>query len=108
MIKFSCSATGDVQMLQAHAEMLLQAIGKELGERGVITPAEMPAAIAALTAAGERDRHQRADEESDSNDGDDEGKDVNANQVGLSQRAFPLVEMLKRALEADKPVVWGL
>ena len=33
MIKFSCSATGDVQMLQPHAEMLLQAIGKELGER---------------------------------------------------------------------------
>jgi hypothetical protein len=108
MIKFSCSATGDVQMLQPHAEMLLQAIGKELGERGVITPAEMPAAIAALTAAGERDRHRREDEESDSKDDDDKDQDVNANQVGLSQRAYPLVEMLKRALEADKSVMWGL
>jgi hypothetical protein len=107
MIKFSCSATGDVRMLQPHAEMLLQAIGKQLGERGVITPSEMPAAIAALAAAGERDRHRREDEESDGKD-DDEDQDVNANQVGLSQRAYPLVEMLKRALEADKPVMWGL
>lgn len=107
MIRFSSNATGDVQMLRAHAEILLAAIGKELGERGVITPAEMPAAIAALESAGQRDRHERqALEAEEQDDSDDE--DVKSNQIGLSQRAFPLVQMMKHAQAEDASIVWGI
>jgi len=106
MIRFSCSATGDVKMLAAHAEILLEAIGKTLGERGVITPAEMPAAIAALELAGQIDRHARQTEEAETDQTDD--AEVHSNQVGLSQRAFPLVEMMKRAVTADATILWGI
>lgn len=106
MIRFSCSATGEVNMLDVHAEMLLTAIGKTLGERGVITPAEMPSAIAALESAGQQDRHARQDEEVESDESDED--EMHSNQVGLSQRAFPLVEMMKRALEADVSIIWGI
>lgn len=106
MIRFSSNATGDVQMLRAHAEVLLAAIGKELGERGVITPAEMPAAIAALESAGQRDRHDRQVLEAEEDESEDD--DLNSNQVGLSQRAFPLVEMMKRAQAEDASIVWGI
>ena len=46
MIKFSCAATGDVAMLDAHAELLLSLIGREKGERGAIAVADMADAIA--------------------------------------------------------------
>ena len=107
MFKFTCSATGELQMLSLNARHLLELIGKVPDERGVITVAEMPAAIARLQSAGERDRHQRlADEPSPEKDGD--AAELHFNQVGLGQRAFPMVEMLKRAHAAGVPILWGV
>ncbi len=107
MFKFTCSATGELQMLGVNARQLLELIGKEPGERGVITVEEMPAAIAQLQSAGERDRHQRlAEEPVPEKDGDE--PEMHFNQVGLGQRAFPMVEMLKRAHAAGAPILWGV
>jgi delta 1-pyrroline-5-carboxylate dehydrogenase len=109
MLKFTSTATGDVTMLDAHAEQLLTLIGKEKGERGVITVAEMAEAITRLQAAGAQDRHARQSEDVEPT-GEDENdeQDARSNQVGLSQRAFPLIEMLKRALAEGEPVLWGI
>lgn len=107
MFKFTCSATGEVQMLSVNARQLLELIGKEPGERGVITVAEMPAAIARLQSASEKDRHQRLTEEPVPEKEGDEAE-LHFNQVGLGQRAFPMVEMLKRAHAAGAPILWGM
>jgi Fe-S cluster assembly ATPase SufC len=49
--KFKSQAAADVIMLQSNGEQMLAIIGKEPAAQGVITAAQMPAAIAALEAA---------------------------------------------------------
>ncbi len=38
--------------------------------------------------------------------GDDDGT-PRADRVSLRQRVWPMVEMMKRALAAKEPIVWG-
>ena len=103
MVKFSSKVTGSFEMLDQHAEQVLAVIGKEVGERGIITREQVPGAIAALRAAsaraGEAARRAR---DAANDDGDEEAP------VSLGQRAFPLIDMLERAQAADEPVLWGV
>lgn len=108
--EFSSRATGNMVMTQAVAERLLQVIGKSPGAQGIITVAEMPAAIAKLKAAMAADKADKADKAgpaggSAAEDEDDQDKEK---AIGLSQRAFPMVEMLERALAGDKDITWGV
>ncbi|WP_411887113.1 DUF1840 domain-containing protein [Hydrocarboniphaga effusa] len=105
MIRFSSPASGDVQMLDAHATQLLDAIGKHAGERGVITAAEIPGALAALRSAIAKDAPQHARAE-DADDPDE--RDRQAQDVSLGRRAFPLVDMLERAARKGQDVTWGI
>ena len=86
--KFKSKATGDVIMLPGNGDQLLRAIGREPAAKGIIEPADMPAAI----AADEQTREE----------------DDKPAPVGLRQRLWPMVEMLRRAQAADANVVWGV
>jgi hypothetical protein len=92
--KFKSPATGDLIMLGPNGDQLLQAIGRAPAPQGIIEPADMPAAIAALQAAIAADEQAREEQDKPA-------------PVGLRQRLWPMVEMLRRAQAADKPVVWG-
>ena len=96
--KFKSPATGDLIMLGAHGDQMLRLLGREPAPRGIIEPADMPAASAALLAAITQDEAPPEDD-----DGDDRQP-----AVGLRQRLWPVVEMLRRAHAADAPVVWGV
>jgi hypothetical protein len=93
LYKFKSKAAGDVIMLQPHGDQLMRLIGREPARKGIIEPADMPAAIAALQDAA-----------SQSNAG---GED-DAERVSLKQRVWPMVEMMKRAQAAGEPIVWGV
>lgn len=113
LYKFKSKNTGDVIMLQPNGRRVLQIIGKDVpddittpGEKGIILPEQMPAAIAALEAAIAREeadqkaalalalaRHEPA---------------PHFESVSLHQRAQPFIEMLKRCLEDGSDVVWGV
>ena len=93
--KFKSPATGDLIMLGPQGDQMLRALGREPSPKGIIEPADMPAAIAALQAAIAAD--ERPAEQDDK-----------PAPVGLRQRLWPMVEMLRRALAADAPVVWGV
>lgn len=108
MIRFRSPATGDVQMLEAHARHLLQVIGKSDSERGVITPAEMAEAINRLQAASRQDLHDHEQSNQTRAEDDEDEVSVEPDRVGLAQRSFPLVQMLKRAQAAGEPVLWGV
>jgi hypothetical protein len=95
--KFKSPAAGDVIMLQPQGEQLLRVLGREPAAQGIIEPAAMPAAIAALQAAIDGAESPGPD--------DKDGKDA---AVGLRQRLWPMVEMLRRAQAAEAPVVWGV
>ena len=76
------------------------------GTKGIIEPAQMPAAIQALADAVAADDAARAASK-DSPEGQDNAGSPR-DPISLRQRAWPLVEMLKRAHAADEPVTWGV
>ncbi len=94
--KFKSAATGDLIMLAPHGDQMLRLLGREPAPQGIIEVAAMPEAIAALLAAIAR-------EEAPPEDGDE-----GLPPVGLRQRLWPMIEMLRRAHDADAAVVWGV
>jgi hypothetical protein len=103
--KFKSKAAGDVIMMGPTGDKVLGLIGKDITPKGIIEPAQMPAAIQALADAVKADDEARASAgEQDENRTASAGRDP----ISLRQRAWPLVEMLKRAQAADEPVTWGV
>jgi hypothetical protein len=96
--KFKSPATGDVIMLGPQGDQMLRLLGREPAGQGVIEPADMAAAMQALQAAIAA---SEAPPEAADND-------APAQPVGLRQRLWPMVEMLRRAQAAQARVVWGV
>lgn len=94
--KFKSKASGDVIMLGPHGDQVLRAAGKEPAPQGIFEVAHMPAAIAAL------ERAVAAEEVPPPTD------EAAADTTGLRQRAWPLIEMLKRSHAAGADIVWGV
>jgi len=94
LYKFKSKAAGDIIMLQAHGDQLMRLIGREPAAKGIIEPADMPAAMRALQDAAAQ---AQAASDPDRERG-----------VGLKQRVWPMIELMKRAQAADEPIVWGV
>ena len=104
--KFKSKATGDIIMMGPTGDALLRAIGREPQPQGIIEPAAMPAAMLAIEQAVVADEAARAEAEADAAA---RGERLPAHDgVGLRQRLWPMVDMLKRAAAAGEPVVWGV
>lgn len=105
LITFKSRASIDVMMLENLAQFLLAIIGKRLEERGVISRDELPLAIARLESAIVEDKQKQAKQDSHFHD-DEEGQEPHA--IGLAQRAYPLLDMLREAHKKDSDIVWGV
>ena len=108
LYKFKSKAAGDVIMLGPNGGQLLRLVGREPAPRGIFEVDAMPALIAALEAA------VVADEAARDRSGDDAAKTQDTppgpggrDGVALRQRAWPLVEMLRRSHAAREVIVWG-
>ena len=106
LVTFKSKAAADVPMYAEHAKMLLAVVGKSLepesAPKGIITAADVPAALARLKAAADASR--RTEKENGQRD-DEPGRAIS---VGLAQRAFPLIDMLERAAKDQRDIVWGV
>jgi hypothetical protein len=102
--KFRSKAAGDVVMLGANGDQLLRALGREPAAKGIIEVAAMPAAIAALERAVADEEARGAGDEND--DAGDEPHTTRG--IGLRQRVWPMVEMMRRSQAAGEPIVWGV
>ncbi len=106
LITFSSKAGADILMLAQHAKPLLLIIGKtddkDLLTRGVLMPEQLLDAIAQLEEAIGAEHPQNQEDDPDT----DLPKEAIARPVGLRQRAFPLLDLLKRAHELNTPVMW--
>lgn len=109
MYKFKSRAAGDLIMLEPNGRQILNIIGKldpEKPQPGIVLPAEMPAAIAALQEAVAQDEARRAQRKLEAQE---KGEDPPPSEgVSLRQRAMPFIEMLQRCHTADKEIVWGV
>jgi hypothetical protein len=111
MIKFKSQATGDLVMVQAHATAVLRLLGKSAQGQGILVPEDMPAALATLKALPDQDDRKAA--QADAPNEPDDGQPTieptfQDEAVSLRHRAWPLVQMIERALAEGKPIVWGV
>lgn len=113
--KFKSRATADLIMLDASARRLLAIVGKDADGPGIITAAQIPAALAALEQAVQNDEARRAaataaaQEEADASKAasedavdDEDFRDP----VSLRQRTAPFIEMLRRSAAEGRDVTW--
>ena len=113
LYKFKSRSTADLILLEPHGRRLLQLIGKETGPTGIVTVAQIPAALAALEAAvldDDRRLAARAKERktlSHAQEDDVDDADTQGDSVSLHQRAAPFIGMLRRSAEGGHDVVWG-
>ena len=102
LVTFSSKAGADILMLSQHAKPLLRIMGKldgvELPLRGVFMPEHPTQNILALEQAGALAPQPR--------ETDDQAQEPLSQPVGLRQRAFPLLELLKGAKDKNLPVLW--
>jgi hypothetical protein len=94
-------------MLNNLAQHLVGIVGKRLGERGVITHAELADAITKLEAAITLDKQERAEHDGHFHEGE-EGHEHHEIPPGLAQRAYPFLDMLRAAQKENADIVWGL
>ena len=110
LVVFRSKAAGEIFMFAETARRLLQIIGKDEGERGVVRADEIADALQRLTDAVEQEkaqlRQERARQQLDERAGDAHGERVQP--ITLAQRAFPLIEMLRAAQRQRVDVTCGI
>lgn len=105
LYKFKSKDAADVIMLGPNGDHVLRLLGREPAPKGIIEPADMPAAIATLERAvadDEADSQRRRDE------AEDAGEAAPQAAVTLRQRVWPLVEMMRQCHRDGQPIVWGV
>ena len=106
LVRFSSQATANLLMFDDVARPLLHIIGKAPTQRGVITVAEMPAALMRLQKlVDEEKRLREAKDEKDAVVIPDVGVEPHE-LVHLAVRAQPFIKTLTQALREEKEVVW--
>jgi len=103
--KFKSKAAGDVIMMGPVGDDVLRLIGKPPSPKGIIEVPSMAGAIAAIEQAIQADEAARAQAEKEAAA---EGKKLGPREgVTLRQRAWPLIEMMKRSMRENADIVWG-
>lgn len=105
LITFQSTATPDVRMLKELAQYLLSIVGKRLDTRGVIMHDDLLSAIDRLEAAISESKKSEAAHETWQ-------WALHGHQTehsgGLSQRAWPFLDMLREAHKKNADILWGL
>ncbi|MDR0274966.1 MAG: DUF1840 domain-containing protein [Burkholderiaceae bacterium] len=107
LYKFKSQAAAEVIMLQPDAETLLKIIGKSPGAQGIVTVAQVPAAVAALRKAI-KEQEAAAFARDMGPAQDDKESEIDPDGVSLRRRAAPFIDLLEKSAAAGKDVVWGV
>ena len=105
LVIFRSKAGADITMFAESARRIFEIIGRPESARGVITSEQVPGALQRLTAAVEQEKAQH--KATDTANDESESKGMQARGVTFSQRAFPLIEMLRAAQKKGADVTWG-
>ncbi len=109
IVTFQSKASGDVIMFGDVAHKMMEIMGKEAGDQGIVTVEQLPEALARLNAAIAADREaNKAAAEEDRPQFELAADGSRRPYVSLGQRATPLVELLQWSLKKKVPVVWGV
>lgn len=106
LYKFKSRAAADLIMLEPQGRQVVTLMGKTPGASGIVTVAQIPAAIAALEAAVAAEEAQAAS--ADASEDDEATREERDNAVRLRQRVAPFIDMLRRSAAENADVVWGV
>jgi len=105
LYKFRSKAGGDVVMLQPQGDQLLRALGREPAPKGIVQAADLATAVATIEQAIAADEAAFAQAVRDAQaSGTPTPKRLG---IQLRQRAWPLLELMRRAQAEEADVVWG-
>jgi hypothetical protein len=91
-------------MMTNVGDQILRIVGREPAPKGIIEAAALPQAIRALEEAIADAELARRDAERGESDDEERG----AEAIGLQQRAWPMLEMMRRSLAERADIVWGV
>lgn len=108
LVVFKSASSADLLYFGDVAKLMMELMGKEPADQGVITVEQLPGAIAQLSAAiaGDQPQHREHLLADETKETDPDGNE--RPHVSLTRRALPLLEMLKTALKEKEPVMWGI
>lgn len=124
LIQFSSVATGPFILFRETAERIFKSINEPFRDEGAFAAEDLPDVLARLDAAAAEDKAKAAaleaererrlregtyDDEIRAREADREEEEKNRHRedaVRLYQRIVPLQEMIRRAIQHDKPVMW--
>ncbi|MFM9994057.1 MAG: DUF1840 domain-containing protein [Burkholderiaceae bacterium] len=98
LYKFKSKATGNLIMLEADGDRIMEIIGKSPSAKGIMEVDEMAQALLALEQATQSMLHSQTP------DNNEEQRIA----VSLRQRAVPLMDMIRRCIKENHPIVWGV
>jgi hypothetical protein len=108
MITFRSSAAGDVMMFDDVGRHMIEIMGKEPADRGIVTVEQLPDAVGRLKQAIAADRARQSGEREESRPQTEAAADGSQRAyVSIAQRAVPLLELLEYSLKDEEPVLWG-
>jgi hypothetical protein len=113
LIKFTSKAAASVIMYEDHAKRILDLLHKDV-KIGVLTPEELPKAIAILEQEFAESKAHSAAEEVEHDVTEHHGEDGDDNEheqpeyVSFGTRLYPLLEMLREANKNGQNVMWSV
>jgi hypothetical protein len=121
MYKFKSKASGDLLMLGPDGDRLLRLLGRDPAPSGIFGAADLARSIAALQAAIAAEEALQSGHSglaagtagvagasrASAARGDADGAAAEP-PVGLRQRLWPMIEMMRRCDSAGEPIVWGV
>ena len=106
LYKFKSKAAGDVIMMGPGGDQVLRILGRDPAPKGILEVTDMAAAMRAIEAAVLDDEQAREQAEAEAAA---QGKALPPRDaITLRQRAWPLLEMIKRSQAAQADIVWGV
>ena len=109
IVTFKSAACADVIYFGDVAQRMMELMGKDVSEKGIVTVEQLPDAIARLKAAIAADKARHRQQVLDEEPGNEAAPGGGTRPVvSLTQRAVPLLALLEDSLGEKKPVVWGV
>jgi hypothetical protein len=107
---FHSKAGPEVIMLSDLSERIFTILGKPLAKRGILLAAELPNLILLLEDAIIQDQQKRQSQSKPQVESREASSPNRRAPKGdpLGRRAFPFLELMKRAAAADEPIVWDI
>ena len=106
LYKFKSKDSADVIMLGPAGDQVLRLLGRPVSAKGIFEPTDLPASMAALEQAVADDEAAFAQAQAQAKA---EGTHLPPREgVSLRQRAWPLLEMMRRAHVKRHEIVWGV